>query len=152
MSFRAAFSAGTSPNTRAVSTATPSVNARTGVFSWITASAGIISCGISATRNLSPPHASSVPTAAPPVASIRLSTRSCRTNLLRLPPSAERMANSFSRVVARASSKFATFPQPISSSNPTAAKTIKSVVLNLPTTRFVSDSICTVKCFGYSVG
>ena len=147
-SLRAAFSAGTRPNTNAVSIATPSVNASTGVFSPITASAGMIFCGISATRDFNPPHARRVPTAAPPVARIRLSTRSCRISLQRFAPSADRIANSFSRVVALASRRFATFPHPMSSSSPTAANTMKSVVLNRPTTRFVNDSNCTVKCFG----
>jgi len=36
-------------------------------------------------------------------------------------------ANSFSRAVARASIRFATFPHPISSNNPTAASTVYSV-------------------------
>src|ERR1700728_1633410 len=56
----------------------------TGAFKRMTASAGIMSCGISATMNFKPPQASSAPRMAPPSASIKLSTRSWRIKRLRL--------------------------------------------------------------------
>ncbi len=101
----AACRAGTSPNTRAVRTATHSVKINTGVLSRITASAGTMSAGIRATSDFSPPQAISVPSAAPPSARIKLSTRSWRISRMRPAPSTARIANSFSRPVARANNK-----------------------------------------------
>ena len=56
--------------------------------------------------------------------STRLSTRSCRTSRQRLAPSAALTATSRSRVLARASSRFATLAQAISSTMPTAPSSI----------------------------
>ena len=124
---RAACNAGASPKITGVNTANASVKANTWAFSPITDSAGIESGGIVATMNFSPPHAAKAPSAAPPIASTRLSASRSRISLAWPAPSTARRANSFSRAVARASIKFATFTQAISSSNPTAVKTVYNV-------------------------
>src|ERR1035438_2118825 len=67
---------------------TPRANSSTGAFRRMTASAGIISCGIRPTMNFKPPQDNRVPSTAPPSAKIRLSTKSWRIKRLRLPPSA----------------------------------------------------------------
>src|SRR5262249_25769366 len=54
-------------------------------------------------------------------------------------PIAARIANSFSRTVARARSRLATLPQPISRSSPTAASTMNSVDRKRPTTESARD-------------
>ena len=53
----------------------------------------------------------------------RLSVSSCRTMRHRLPPIESRIAISFCLADARAKSRFATFAQAISNTNPTAART-----------------------------
>jgi len=55
-------------------------------------------------------------------------------SLARPAPKAARNANSFSRVVARASIKFATLLHEISSNNPTAANTVYKVSAKWPIT------------------
>ena len=104
--------------------------------------------GIAATINFNPPHAMSTPSAAPPMARTRLSTSSKRTSLARPAPRTARNANSFSRDVARASIRFATLPQPISSNNPTAARIVYSVDSNRPMTVSPSALTNTWKCAG----
>ena len=145
---RAARSAGANPKIRAVNTATTSVKTITGAFSSMTDSAGIKFSGIAATINFNPPHAINTPSAAPPIANTRLSTSSNRTSLVRPAPSTARNANSFSRDVARASMRFATLPQPISSNNPTAARIVYSVDSNRPTTVSPNLLTNTWKCAG----
>ena len=56
-----------------------------------------------------------------------LSTIICRTKRERDAPSAERTAISRSRREARASSRFATLPQAISSTKPTAARRVSNI-------------------------
>ena len=77
--------------------------------------------GASASRLDSAPLAISRPSAALSPHSSRLSTSSRRTSRPRLAPSAARTAISLERDTARASSRFATFAQAISSRKPTAA-------------------------------
>jgi len=121
---REAANAGARPKITAVSMAMASVARRTGVFSRITASSGKVNCGSSAIRPLNSARANRHPTAAPARANSALSTISCRMMRARLAPSASRSTSSFSRVLALASSRFATFAQAISSSNPTAASRV----------------------------
>ena len=89
---------------------------------------------------LVPQAAISNPTSPPSVASSTLSVSICRMSRRRLPPIAVRMAISRSRVVARASSRLATFAQPISSTNPTAPSSTSSAGRTFPTTRSASGS------------
>ncbi len=113
-------SAGTSPNSSAVPRLSSSVNATTrpsGVKSTITASGALATSRSPATRTA---HAAPASPSAPPIAaSTRLSINSCRTSRPRLAPNASRTEISRPRVVARASSRFATFAQAMSSTSPT---------------------------------
>ncbi len=61
-----------------------------------------------------------MPNAAPATESSTLSVNSCRISRPRAAPRADRRAISLLRSAARASSRFATLPQAISSTNPTA--------------------------------
>src|ERR1035441_7723961 len=76
---------------------TPRANSSTGAFRRMTASAGIISCGIRPTMNFKPPQDNRVPSTAPPSAKIRLSTKSWRIKRLRLAPRAGRKGKFFFR-------------------------------------------------------
>ena len=67
------------------------------------------------------------PSTPPAVASTTLSTRNCRDSLARDAPSADRTATSRCRTVPRASSRFATFVQAMSSTKPTAPSSNQSV-------------------------
>ncbi len=64
-------------------------------------------------------HPSKIPAAPPKNESSKLSVKSCRNNLPRVAPSAERSATSRLRIPARDNSRFATFAQAINSTNPT---------------------------------
>ncbi len=70
--------------------------------------------------SFSRPHARATPTTHPAMESARLSARNCANKRQREAPSEARTATSFWRVVARASSRFATLAQAISSTKPTA--------------------------------
>jgi hypothetical protein len=74
------------------------------------------------------------PRAPPRTESSTLAVSSWRRICRRVPPSATRTAISFSRASARASSRFATFAQAISSTKPTEPASTKSVRRTLPTT------------------
>ena len=76
--------------------------------------------GMDVRRTLIAHHASSTASTVPIVDSSTLSTISCRMSRQRPAPSAARIPTSRSRVVARASSRFATFAQAISRTMPTA--------------------------------
>ena len=69
--------------------------------------------------------AKSVPAAPPSRASTRLSVNNCRTRRTWLAPIARRIAISFSRLVARASSKFAMFAATISNTAAVTAMRIR---------------------------
>ena len=69
---------------------------------------------------MSPAYARNDPSRAPPAASSKLSINNWPTSRDRLAPSDVRIAISFSRAAARASSMFATLLHAMSSSNPTA--------------------------------
>ena len=90
----------------------------------MTASRGISPSGIAATSPLIPKYAKAHPSAAPAIASTRLSIRSWRTSRRRPAPSDARTAISFSRAAARARSMFATLLHEISSSSATAAASV----------------------------
>ena len=84
-----------------------------------------------ATRRMAAPRA--MPSAPPIRDSITLSVSNCRMMRRRPAPSAARTASSRVRAVARARSKFATFPQQISSTNPTTPrKSMEVVFRSLP--------------------
>jgi hypothetical protein len=78
------------------------------------------SCGSSFVIKSTPHIAKNNPIAPPASASIVLSVRSCRITRHREAPSAARMAISFCREAAFASSKFATFAHAISNTKLTA--------------------------------
>ena len=67
------------------------------------------------------PRASGSPITAPMIASATLSVASCRTIRCRVAPSAVRSATSRARAAPRASNRFATFAQAMSSTSATAA-------------------------------
>ena len=76
--------------------------------------------------------------AAPPIsASITLSVSNCRINLHRLAPTESRTAISLCRAVARASIKFATFAQAISSTKPKPTK----ITAAAPITKLCSSGL-----------
>ncbi len=81
-------------------------------------------------------------------ASSRLSISIWRTSRQRLAPSDARTAISRSRVVARASSMFATLAHAMRSSRPTAAANVYTVVRNPPTTLSIRLTTATVKRSG----
>ena len=73
-------------------------------------------------------NAAMTPTMPPIAESTRLSISSCARSLARLAPIAVRTAISFCREAARASSRFATFADAMSSTQPTAANSTTSAV------------------------
>ena len=73
---------------------------------------------------------------------------SCRTSSQRPAPSDVRIAISFSRAAARASSMLATLVHAISNSTPTAANSVYSVVRNCRTRPSTQLTTCTVNCGG----
>ena len=109
------------PNTIAVITASPVLNSRTGTFIAITDSAANELVGIQATMSARPFHAIAMPRAAPAHAMASASVSSCWTMRRRGAPSAARTAISCCLSAPRTSSRIDTLPQPISSSEITAA-------------------------------
>ena len=89
--------------------------------------------GLSCTSASTPQTATSRPSAPPTAASSTLSVSSCRTRRARPAPSARRIAISRWRTDERASSRFATFAQAISSTQPTAASSVSSAGRTSPT-------------------
>ena len=86
------------------------------------------------------------PSTPPIVESTRLSVSSCRITRRRPAPSADRIASSRVRTVARASSKLATFAQHISSTNPTTPRNSIDVKRrSLPITASCIGSIVTLR-------
>ena len=148
MSRLAVCSAGTSPKSSVVNIATSRLKASTGMFSRMTASRGIVPSGMSAAMAFVPPYANRQPSAAPPAASSTLSTSSWRMTRHRLAPRATRIAISRSRAVARVSSMLATLLHAMRSSNPTAAASVYSVVLNWPTMLSTQLMAFTLNCLG----
>ena len=93
-----------------------------------------------------------IPAAPEIAASSRLSVSSCRTIRARPAPSAMRRPISFWRAVARASSRLATFTQPISNTMPTAPSSTSSGVRNSPATESASGSSSMFQSGGYQSG
>jgi hypothetical protein len=122
---RAAYIAGATPNTTPVSIASTTANdtarqsSAMSLFDW---NAG----GPNRTRIATSPRASGSPVTAPMSASATLSVASCRTIRSRVAPRAVRSATSRARAAPRASNRFATFAQAMSSTNATAADPITS--------------------------
>ena len=111
--------AGSAPNSNPVNTETPMVNHSTAASMPMRSFIG--NCiGVSFSRASRPTYASPKPSAPPTNARITLSVSICRTVRQRLAPSAVRIAISFCRAAARASSRFAIFAHAISNTNPTA--------------------------------
>jgi hypothetical protein len=78
------------------------------------------------------------PSSAEATDSTTLSVSSCRTMRCGEAPIEIRTATSRSRSAARASSRFATFAQAISSRKPTAPKSVQRTARELPTSRSFS--------------
>ena len=118
-SMPAARSAGTRPDSSAVSALAPAAKS-SAVVSICTASRRGRFAGRRTASACVPARAMMRPTASPPSASARLSVASWRSSRRFDAPSAPRTAISRSRAVARASSRCATFAHAISRTNPTA--------------------------------
>ncbi len=126
-SARETWSAGISPNTRPVTAAANTVNARTrqssATFAPFSPNRGMsTACVASSTRMPAAPSAS--PQTAPAAASSPLSVRNCRTILPREAPTATRIATSRFLPSARINKRLATLAQAISSTKPTAAASV----------------------------
>ena len=117
--------AGTIPNASPVTTAMPSVNATTvpSIASSFTRGRFV---GLKATSARTVHHASSSPIAPPTSDNNRLSVSNCRMRSHGRAPSAVRIATSFCRAAARASSRFATLAQAIRRTKPTAPRSTNS--------------------------
>ena len=112
--------------------AIPIVNAITRQSIRTVASRGV-SAGRIAFSHARPFTASSIPNAPPHPAKIALSVKTCRQILQRPAPRAARTAISFCRVVARASSRLATFAQAMSRTRLMAPSRRSNFVLAPPT-------------------
>ena len=110
---RESWSAGQTPNTIAVTTASAVLNSSTGTFISMTDSAANELVGTQATISARPFHAISTPSAAPATAIASASVNSCRTIRTRAAPSAARTASSCCRCAPRTSSRIETLAQPI---------------------------------------
>ena len=113
--------AGTRPKTIPVNSETPTVNARTRQFMLGSISVGkkpVCRSPIAASALL-PQNAKSTPTRPPNAASKMLSVKSCRIKRQRPAPTASLKLISGPRNAARASNRFATLAQAISSTSPT---------------------------------
>jgi hypothetical protein len=121
-----AVSAGSAPNSMPVRTETASVKASTGP-SMPTSLARVVKRAVKATSRSRPAAASASPITPPISASSVLSVSSWRTSRPRPAPSAARIASSRLRRSMRDSIRFATLAQAISSTQPTAPSSTKSV-------------------------
>src|SRR6266566_6038490 len=105
--------AGANPHATVVKTVTTMENNKANELNVIAASGGRVPEGIMATITFNPQTAKRQPRAQLRDASAKLSTNNCLMICVRLAPRADRTPNSFSRVVARARSRFATLLQAI---------------------------------------
>ena len=121
-----AVSAGSAPNSMPVSTETTSVKPST-VASMPTSLARVVKRAVKATSRSRPAAASPRPITPPMIASSVLSVSSWRTSRPRPAPSAARIASSRLRRSMRESIRFATLAQAISSTQPTAPSSTRSV-------------------------
>ena len=135
-STRDVVSAGSTPNSMPVASATPAVNHTTPGSSAIPAasraSAGIASAP-ARTIARKPTTPAARPSTPPATASSVLSVSNCRTTRERCAPSAARVAISRRRRCPRASSSVATLAHPINSTNTTAPVSIRRAGLTSPT-------------------
>ena len=116
---------GTRPTTKPVKATMPSAKKKTPLSKPIAPSRGNPG-GLKTTRARTPARAIPSPTIPPSPASSRLSVRSCRASLPRAAPSAARMANSARRCPLRASSRFVTLTQAITSTSNVAPAIAKA--------------------------
>jgi hypothetical protein len=123
---REACQAGAQPKSMPARLVAAIVNSSTGTLSRTSASDGSVKGGMVAWITSSSPRARATPRAPPTSASTTLSVSSCRTSRLRPAPSAERTTSSRWRAEPRASCRFATLAQAISSTKPTAASSSHS--------------------------
>ena len=128
----AEWSAGTKPKMKAVKNESPSVKASTRGSSPIWSSRGMLP-GFNLTRRSRLLQASVRPAAPPMSARMKLSASNCRIMRDRLAPNAARIDISFWRVSPRASKRFATLAQAMSSTNPTAPNNTSNARRTLPT-------------------
>ena len=117
-SARAAYSAGSRPETRLLASAAASVSPSTRRSS-VACSARGKPAGLKATSSRTPQAASKLPKTAPAKARTKPSANNCVTSCHRVAPSAARVASSGMRRTARASCRIATFAAAISSTNAT---------------------------------
>src|SRR5258708_3724244 len=146
-SAREAFNAGTSPNTIPVSSDTPSVNTNTRQSSTTPDPSSPIRGmfpGLITSSARTPTYPSPRPSTPPARDNITLSVSNCRINAPRPAPIAARMAISRLRIVARASSRFATLAQAINSTKLTAPTNTSSDFRTSPTTVSRSGSAVNV--------
>ena len=125
--------AGTSPTSRPDATAIAAVKARTGRSRPIWSARGTVA-GISCRSTRTPAHARPSPTPAPDTASSPLSTSDCRTSARRPAPRAARIEKSRAVRADRASMRFDTLAQAMSSTSPTAPSSTHNVRPTAPTT------------------
>ena len=125
------------PNRTPLSTEMDSVKSRT-VASMPMSSTRGSSAGAIVRSSPVAAWASTTPTAPPASASSTLSDSSARAMRPRLAPSAARIASSCWRPSARTRNRFATFPQAMSSTTPTAARRIHRISPTLPITSSAS--------------
>src|SRR5437016_14631745 len=107
--------AGANPHATVVKTVTISENNKAEELNVIAASGGMVPEGIRATITCNPKMAKMQPRAQLTAANAKLSTNNCLMICVRLAPTADRMQNSLSRVVARARREFAKLLQAMSS-------------------------------------
>ena len=112
-------SAGITPHASAVAIVTTAANRSTTGSKPTESSRGSASRP-SVRRTRTPSAASASPATPPSPARTRLSTMSCRASRPRPEPSAARIANSWTRPVARTRTRLATFTHATSSTSPTA--------------------------------
>ncbi len=130
--------AGSSPEARAASMATPAVKRSAEGSSPTLESPGMFS-GAERTRTGTPTRASSTPPAPPAAASNRVSAICDRIRPARPAPSARRTARSRRRLSARTISRFATFAHAMRSTMPTVPMRIHRGVSKSPTSSSSSD-------------
>src|ERR1035441_5102740 len=129
---RADLQAGARPKIRPVSSETPMVKKRTRSSGRASSATEPARSPTKATSSCTPYTASRLPSNPPAMESIRLSVRNCRTMRARPAPSARRTPISFCRAVARASSRFATLAQAMTSTSATTAISTYSGSAMLP--------------------
>ncbi len=117
---RAARHAGAQPNNTPASITVTTVNSSTGTLMRTSVSESNVYGGIEATIAFINTHAKPIPSTPPTDASARLSIRNCVNICRREAPTEARTATSLCRAAPRASSRFATLAQAISSTKPTA--------------------------------